>query len=58
MAITALLAALAVGSGGMIGLTLGLVGGGGSILAVPCSSIWSESHRRMSRSARPPSLSL
>ena len=35
MAITALLAALAVGSGGMIGLTLGLVGGGGSILAVP-----------------------
>lgn len=35
MSIAALRAALAVGSGGAIGLVLGLVGGGGSILAVP-----------------------
>ncbi len=35
MSITALQAALAVGSGGLIGLVLGLIGGGGSILAVP-----------------------
>ena len=35
MAIGALPALLAVGSGGLIGLVLGLVGGGGSILAVP-----------------------
>ena len=30
-----LTAGLAVGSGGLIGLVLGLIGGGGSILAVP-----------------------
>ena len=35
MILTALPAVLAVGSGGLIGLILGLVGGGGSILAVP-----------------------
>ena len=35
MSITALPALLAVGSGGIIGLVLGLVGGGGSIIAVP-----------------------
>ncbi len=35
MPIVALPAILAVGSGGLIGLILGLVGGGGSILAVP-----------------------
>ncbi len=35
MSITTLPALLAVGSGGIIGLVLGLVGGGGSILAVP-----------------------
>lgn len=35
MSVTALPVALAVGSGGVIGLVLGLVGGGGSILAVP-----------------------
>lgn len=35
MTIAALPAALAVGSGGAIGLVLGLIGGGGSILAVP-----------------------
>lgn len=35
MTLTALPAVLAVGSGGLIGLILGLVGGGGSILAVP-----------------------
>jgi uncharacterized membrane protein YfcA len=35
MSIATLPAALAVGSGGAIGLVLGLVGGGGSILAVP-----------------------
>ncbi len=35
MSISALPAALAVGSGGIVGLVLGLVGGGGSILAVP-----------------------
>jgi uncharacterized membrane protein YfcA len=35
MSIAALPAALAVGSGAAIGLVLGLVGGGGSILAVP-----------------------
>ena len=35
MTMTAFPAALAVGSGGIIGLVLGLVGGGGSILAVP-----------------------
>ena len=35
MPVTALFAALAVGSGMIIGLILGLVGGGGSILAVP-----------------------
>ena len=35
MVLTALPAVLAVGSGGLIGLILGLVGGGGSILAVP-----------------------
>ena len=33
--IAALPAGLAVGSGGLIGLVLGLIGGGGSILAVP-----------------------
>jgi uncharacterized membrane protein YfcA len=33
--LTALPAGLAVGSGGLIGLVLGLIGGGGSILAVP-----------------------
>lgn len=35
MPVTALFAALAVGSGVIVGLILGLVGGGGSILAVP-----------------------
>ena len=35
MPIAILPAILAVGSGGVIGLILGLVGGGGSILAVP-----------------------
>ncbi|HEY7552113.1 MAG TPA: sulfite exporter TauE/SafE family protein [Hyphomicrobiaceae bacterium] len=35
MPIAALPAMLAIGSGGIIGLVLGLVGGGGSILAVP-----------------------
>ena len=35
MTTTAIQAALAIGSGGVIGLVLGLVGGGGSILAVP-----------------------
>ena len=35
MTLTSLPAVLAVGSGGLIGLVLGLVGGGGSILAVP-----------------------
>ena len=35
MPIAALPAILAIGSGGIIGLVLGLVGGGGSILAVP-----------------------
>ena len=35
MPIAALSLILAVGSGGVIGLILGLVGGGGSILAVP-----------------------
>jgi uncharacterized membrane protein YfcA len=35
MPIAALPAMLAVGSGGIVGLVLGLVGGGGSILAVP-----------------------
>jgi uncharacterized membrane protein YfcA len=33
--IATLPAALAIGSGGLIGLVLGLIGGGGSILAVP-----------------------
>ena len=33
--LSALPAGLAVGSGGVIGLVLGLIGGGGSILAVP-----------------------
>ena len=32
---TALAALLAIGSGGIVGFTLGLVGGGGSIMAVP-----------------------
>ena len=31
----ALQAALALGSGSVVGFTLGLVGGGGSVLAVP-----------------------
>jgi len=35
IAVTALPSVLALGSGGIIGLVLGLVGGGGSILAVP-----------------------
>lgn len=35
MSVSVLPAALAVGSGGVVGLVLGLVGGGGSILAVP-----------------------
>lgn len=35
MTIPLLPAALAVGSGGLVGLVLGLIGGGGSILAVP-----------------------
>ena len=35
MPIAALPLILAIGSGGIIGLILGLVGGGGSILAVP-----------------------
>ena len=35
MPIAALPRILAIGSGGVIGLILGLVGGGGSILAVP-----------------------
>lgn len=35
MSITALSALLAVASGGLVGLALGLIGGGGSILAVP-----------------------
>ena len=29
------IAALAIGSGGLVGFVLGLIGGGGSILAVP-----------------------
>jgi len=32
---SALVALLAIGSGGIVGFTLGLVGGGGSIMAVP-----------------------
>ena len=35
MAIPFLQAALAVGAGGLVGLVLGLIGGGGSIIAVP-----------------------
>jgi uncharacterized protein len=35
MAISFLPAALAVGSGGIVGIVLGVIGGGGSILAVP-----------------------
>ena len=35
MPVSAVVAALAIGSGAIIGLILGLVGGGGSILAVP-----------------------
>ncbi len=35
MALTAIPAVLAIGSGGLVGLVLGLIGGGGSILAVP-----------------------
>lgn len=35
MTIAALPAGLAAGSGGLIGLVLGLIGGGGSILAMP-----------------------
>ena len=32
---TSTIAALATGSGGLVGFVLGLIGGGGSILAVP-----------------------
>ena len=35
MALTTIPAVLAIGSGGLVGLVLGLIGGGGSILAVP-----------------------
>ena len=35
MALTAVDSVLAIGSGGLVGLVLGLIGGGGSILAVP-----------------------
>ncbi|MFO1079650.1 MAG: hypothetical protein U1E23_03355 [Reyranellaceae bacterium] len=31
---------LAIGSGGVIGLVLGVIGGGGSILAVPCTLVY------------------
>ena len=47
--------ALATGSGGIVGLVLGLVGGGGSILAVPLSSMSSAWPRRTWRSAQAPS---
>jgi uncharacterized membrane protein YfcA len=32
---------LTLGSGAIVGVVLGVVGGGGSILAVPCWSTWS-----------------
>jgi uncharacterized membrane protein YfcA len=44
--------ALAVGSGGAVGFSLGLIGGGGSILAVPFSFTSSASAMHMSPSAR------
>ena len=45
-------ALLALGSGGLIGLVLGLIGGGGSILAVPLLVYAVGEPRRTSPSAR------
>lgn len=43
---------LATGSGSLVGFVLGLIGGGGSILAVPYWSMSWASNRPMSPSAR------
>lgn len=42
----------AIFSGGLVGFALGLVGGGGSILATPSSFMWWASRSLMLQSAR------